>query len=646
MTRNRRLHLAALILLSCLVLAGGPARGGQDWSLPTAQGGRVSFAASLEKGPVLISFWATWCRPCRKEMPHLEALAEKYGDRLTVMAVNTDGPKAVAKVLPIVAAEGLEHVVVPLDTAADLQERLHVGTIPYLILFDGRGNEIYRHIGYKEGDELELEAQVKRLLEAPRKTTVTAPSATGAGMPAGAGVVTASDRFEYSYATDTRREIVENWLDVAWTFGGLRTGIMLNSRAPSEEGIRENKVAHRFIDFDRGDFHVRAGHFFGLFGRGLIFNAYEDRTVRIDTRLDGLMVSGHGKRWRATAFTGAPLAREVDVRGVDGEYNPSGTLRLGVTGLTFRPDDFVDNDGKVNREWAAGVRASQKFPGGDYYVEGAWKNRYDFLGDSGTYDERFGRAFYGNLNFYHGPWSVSWETMDYDRFKVLDRADGKTTLNRPPALARELTWTLMNRAPHNLNADDEQGNNLDVIYQSDPWALTATGAHLENQAGGTVYDLAYGEIKRDAQGPWAWRTGFAYQENEGMRQTVVAELIWRETATRSWTLQAEHQHVRLGGGPGFSLGAYDVQWFKLELETPPHWALVAILETNNKYEEQRGPSEEEGPFPAGQVTYTFTDGGNFNIWFGKRQEGFLCSGGVCKFEPAFSGVEIFGTFRY
>ena len=58
--------------------------------------------------------------------------------------------------------------------------------------------------------------------------------------------------------------------------------------------------------------------------------------------------------------------------------------------------------------------------------------------------------------------------------------------------------------------------------------------------------------------------------------------------------------MRLGGGQGFDLGAYDQQWFKLEYETAPRWAFAAILEINNKYDEQRElPDEEKGPFPAG-----------------------------------------------
>jgi len=71
-----------------------------------------------------------------------------------------------------------------------------------------------------------------------------------------------------------------------------------------------------------------------------------------------------------------------------------------------------------------------------------------------------------------------------------------------------------------------------------------------------------------------------------------------------------------------------------------------MFEINNKYDEQRSDLEAVGPFPSGQISYTISRGGNLNLWFGKRQAGFLCSGGVCKFEPAFDGVELFGLFRY
>lgn len=127
---------------------------------------------------------------------------------------------------------------------------------------------------------------------------------------------------------------------------------------------------------------------------------------------------------------------------------------------------------------------------------------------------------------------------------------------------------------------------------------------------------------------------------------MVGEATWLLDERRSLTLQAEHQHVRLPGGPGIDRGAYDEDWFKLELETAPAWSFAAILEVNNKYADQMAPDEQEGPFPAGQVSYTLRRGGNLNVWFGKRQAGYLCAGGVCKYEPAFDGVEFFGVFRY
>ena len=56
--------------------------------------------------------------------------------------------------------------------------------------------------------------------------------------------------------------------------------------------------------------------------------------------------------------------------------------------------------------------------------------------------------------------------------------------------------------------------------------------------------------------------------------------------------------------------------------------------------------EKAGPFPAVQVSYASPAGARLALWAGKRQAGYLCAGGVCKYEPAFEGVELTGTLRY
>ncbi len=376
-----------------------------------------------------------------------------------------------------------------------------------------------------------------------------------------------------------------------------------------------------------------------------MFNSYEDRTVRVDTHLDGTMATYSQGRVSATVLSGTPLSRDLDIRATDFEYTLVSRLRVAATGMTYRPDTYLAPDGTVHRENVRAIRLRDTFSFGDFYVERGWKTGYDF--DPNNDGTDLGTAIYANLNLHHGPFSVSWEVSDYDKFEVVSRADGITALNRPPALAREFTWTLLNRAPHTLNANDEQGQNLDLMYTGgDGWTLLASGADIQHQDGSTVYQLGYFSVEKERLGDFRFLGAFGYQESEGLRQTAATEITWFADPHHTVTFQVEQQHVRLGGGPGFDLGAYDQQWFKLEYGVAPHWAVGSFLETNNKFDLQRAPNESPGPYPAGQITYTISQGGNLNLWFGKRQAGFLCSGGVCKFEPAFEGVEFFGMFRY
>lgn len=642
-----RFGLAFLLAVTLGSAQGVSAQETADWTLGTVDGGSVNFHETLKKGPVVISFWATWCKPCQKEMPHLNAFAAEYADQMTFLAVNTDNSKSVAKVAPLVNSKGWDNLIYPLDTGGLLQSQMQIGgTIPFLAMYDQQGREVYRHVGYKPGDEVELKHAIDAMLAAQVTTTSTESTSSE-----WAGSVKATDKFKYSYSSETGKEILDNWLDISYQFGGFRTGVMLRSEAPSEFGDRDNRIEHRFFEFDAADFSIRAGHFFGIFGRGLVFNSYEDRVVRVDTRLDGIIASYRKDKLTATMFSGAPSVQPVDVRGLDVEYSLGHGFKLGGSGVTYRPDDYLSPEQKINREWFYAARARQNFSFGDYYVEYGQRNRslVDEFIQSLPEDEEViddGEALYANLNLYKGPVSFSWERSFYKRYSVVPNADGKTSLNRPPSLTREFTWTLMNRDPHNLDATNERGHNLDFMYSEGDLTAAVSGARLKQLGGETVYELGYGSIQKDHVGPFKITAGFGYQEAEDIRQSIVGELTWKSSDTDSWTLQAEHQHVRLEGGFGFELGEFDNQWFKLEYERAPSWAVAAFFETSNKYDEQRPSTEKKGPFPAAQITYTLNQGGNLNLWLGKRQAGYLCSGGVCKFEPAFEGVEFYGLFRY
>ena len=145
-----------------------------DWRLPTAEGGAASLYGALAHGPVLVSFWALWCAPCLRELPELDSLARETAGRLAVLAVNQDSPRSVARVRPYLHARGL-HLVVPLDTSGEVARQTLVGdALPFLVLYDARGREVYRRVGYHDGDEVALRARVMRLLGVASPDTSTA----------------------------------------------------------------------------------------------------------------------------------------------------------------------------------------------------------------------------------------------------------------------------------------------------------------------------------------------------------------------------------------------------------------------------------------------------------------------------------------
>lgn len=636
-----------------------------DWTLDDVRGRPVNFHDALDRGPVLVSFWALWCGPCLKEQVHLAKLATETRGKLTVLAVNVDSPRSVHKVAPWAAAQNNDDVVVLLDTAGDVQRTMQVGgTMPMTMLFDAGGREVYRHTGYDAGDEVQLREEVWRLLgrevaAAAGTAALDAAAADSAccdvaatGERAGAGTLQVSNRLEYSYSTETEREIVENWLDVAATRGRLTVGALLDARQPAEEGDRGNELRHRYAQYRGEGVEVRAGHFYGMFGRGLLFAAQEDRTLRIDTALDGLLVRLRGDRWRAATFTGAPRALDLDVRGLDVEADPLSGATLGASALTWAGPATPVRDGALLRDYAVSGRTALTRGGGSLYAEFASQRTW---GDDGAGDwkEFWGHGLYAGAAGATGPLSLSCEFMDYERFTILDGADGRMALNNPPSLTREHLYNLLNRNPYLRDADDERGWQAEASWAGPGgWNALVNASRIESQAGVRHFREHYAQVQRQDWGPIMVRAGLDLRDvySKGLLRdetytTLVGEAIWYATSRDSWSLKAEHQHVEDTGTASGGLGAFDRQFFTLEYARATRWTLTAMIEANNKYVAQREFLEGAGPYPAVQAVRTLTDGSLLSLWAGKRLGGYVCAGGVCKYEPAFEGVELFATFR-
>lgn len=116
----------------------------------------------------VISFWATWCSPCKKELNNMNDLYDDWKNKydLQVVAVCTDNARNVQKVKPYVDGQGWEYDII-MDVNQDLQRALNIVQIPHTFLLDQNGNVVYQHSGYVEGDEFALEEKIKSLM--PKK---------------------------------------------------------------------------------------------------------------------------------------------------------------------------------------------------------------------------------------------------------------------------------------------------------------------------------------------------------------------------------------------------------------------------------------------------------------------------------------------
>jgi cytochrome c biogenesis protein CcmG, thiol:disulfide interchange protein DsbE len=114
--------------------------------------------------PIIISFWATWCKPCVRE---LTTIADVYDDWVTetgvkLYAISVDDSRSMTLVAPMVNGKGWDFNVL-LDPNSDFKRAMNVGPIPHTFLLNGKGEVVFQHTSFAEGDELNLIEMVRKL---------------------------------------------------------------------------------------------------------------------------------------------------------------------------------------------------------------------------------------------------------------------------------------------------------------------------------------------------------------------------------------------------------------------------------------------------------------------------------------------------
>ena len=161
--RNTFIVLASAALLT--LISFRPQDSMPSVTVKDMDGNSVNFNTVADSGKItVVSFWATWCTPCIKE---LEAIHEKYEDctktyNMNLVAVSIDDARNSKKVKPKVLGYGWNYEIL-IDENMDLARAMNVNNPPMTFIYDTAGELVYSHQGYTPGAEDELEAKLKEI---------------------------------------------------------------------------------------------------------------------------------------------------------------------------------------------------------------------------------------------------------------------------------------------------------------------------------------------------------------------------------------------------------------------------------------------------------------------------------------------------
>ena len=163
MRTKKLLFFLSIVLFTSFIFA-------QNRTLPntvvkTLQGSNFNIKNIENNGnPIVISFWATWCKPCKKELNNIAEVYEDWQDETNVklVAISIDDSRSMMRVAPYINASDWEYEIY-LDPNGDFKRAMGVSTIPHTFLLNENKEIVWQHKGYIDGDEEKLFEQIQKL---------------------------------------------------------------------------------------------------------------------------------------------------------------------------------------------------------------------------------------------------------------------------------------------------------------------------------------------------------------------------------------------------------------------------------------------------------------------------------------------------
>lgn len=473
----------------------------------------------------------------------------------------------------------------------------------------------------------------------------------------------------------------ETWMNLYYNRAGFDIGVRFdlykNSNLPNPVNSRS------FVGL--GNFYARkkikglditVGHIYDQIGTGTIFRAFEERPLAIDNALlGGRVIYDLSDNWQIKAFTGQqkgsldseasyPSVYQSVINGgsIEGFWTPSDTSDwsfapgIGVMNRTLDEQTMQliraniasgipeDRFTPSYNTLAATIYNTLLYKKFSWYVEASYKTA-EAISDpesSVGYVDKDGSVIYTSLGYSTKGLGITLQGKRTDYFDL--RTSPNETLNRGlitfiPPMARTNTYRLTARYNAATQFLGEQAAILDVSYSpSRKQNYTLTLSNITNLEGDLLYREGYVEAAfKGKKSKWKSISGLQYQvynqdlyeQKPGVPnvQTIVpfSEFIYRISRKHSFRVEGQYMHTEQDlGSWAFGLFEYNIS---------PGWSFSVSDMVNVKPKK----SSKVKHYPTLFVGYN-TGPHRFTLAYVKQVEGVVCTGGVCRFEPAFSGV--------
>ncbi len=431
------------------------------------------------------------------------------------------------------------------------------------------------------------------------------------------------------------RTILENWTDLTYQHRWVKAGLRYEVNHPPDPFIfpqdsllNEYELTFRYLQFRYRKMQLTVGNFYEMFGRGLTLRTYEDRNLRVDTNLDGIKFNWNLRRVKFKVLAGKIRdkynRREDMLYAVDTEIKALKSAKIGASIL------YQKTPGQSAQRLVAG-RVNVVRDRWDFYAEVARPEWYSAF------------SYYSALNLFFDKVSATLEVKDYNHLSF--KNSYSTEYNAAPSLTREHEFSLLNRHPHALNQDDEIGFQTELTYTPrDNMELILNYSKTMTHAGKRIFEEYYLEWKQTATDALEYRLAAAWTFDFTTNTDNITPLFdatYNLSTLDQLHISLQHQHTK----NRTDLSEYDNELLLVEYSRAPFFSAGLVGEYTNK-NQLRNIQMKRHTWLYGIVTFSFWNNQRLSLLYGSRREGFVCVGGICRYEPEFEGIEIKLTNRF